>query len=56
MENEKNVWVPTREELQMIDAGLADIEAGRLVTQDEVLRRIGELTKKLDSVAEKDSA
>jgi len=52
MENEKDVWVPTPEQLRMIDEGREEFRSGQGYTVEEALadvdRRIAAIDKALD--------
>lgn len=49
MENEKDAWVPTPEQLRMIDEGLASLDAGRIFTGEEAKAEIRRRIAAIDS-------
>lgn len=54
--DQQEEWVPTPDELRMIDEGVQDIEEGRVFTLDEIRLRLNQLRTKLESETERDSA
>jgi predicted transcriptional regulator len=54
--DQQEEWVPTPDELRMIDEGIRDVEQGRICTSEEVRQRLNLLRAKLESDKERDSA
>lgn len=54
--DQQEEWVPTQDELRMIEEGVQDVEEGRVLTLEEVRNRLNQLRSKLESGTERDSA